>query len=128
MSYASTINSNIMYNYKKLPSWQAAIALSERIHTATADYLPTDHIGILSQMRTTSVKIVTQIALGTGKSSQTAFALALEDAQTLLYELDTQIELAQRMEVLPTSVVDSFYFQRHDLMQQLFRFTQTLVA
>ena len=117
-----------MYNYKKLPSWQAAIALSERIHSATTDYITSDQFGLICQIRQTTIQITAQIAMGTGKSDRVAFAKTLEDVQQLLYQLDTQIELAQRLEVLPTSIVDSFYFQRHDLLRQLFHFTQTLVA
>lgn len=90
-------------NYRKLIVWQKSMDLVEQIYRTTAQYPIEERYGLTSQIRRAAISIPSNVAEGEGrKSTDEEFARFLRIALGSLAELETQLELSERLEFLPT--------------------------
>src|SRR5438094_309072 len=83
--------------HKKLVAWQKAMELVERVYELTRK-LPRDEVyGLTSQVRRAAVSVPSNIAEGAAGRSSVQFRNYLSVAIGSLNELDTQLEIAQRI-------------------------------
>jgi four helix bundle protein len=88
-------------DYRDLVAWQKAMVLAELIYKETATLPIEERYGLTSQMRRAAVSIPSNIAEGQGRrSSDEDFARFLRIALGSNCELDTQIELATRLDMM----------------------------
>lgn len=92
--------------YRDLRVWQLAMDLSELVFTATTALPKSELYGMTSQMRRSSQSIASNVAEGFGRSSPREFVRFLQIANGSLFELETHIELASRVKLLPPEAVD----------------------
>lgn len=86
--------------HKKLNAWQKAVALTINLYHAT-DNFPSEHrFKLSSQIRRATLSIASNIAEGAARQTKKDFANFLHMAQASLSELDTQLEIAQRLKLL----------------------------
>jgi len=86
--------------YRDLVAWQVGMDLAAAVLRA-ADLLPTDQRFALGmQMRRAAVSVPSNIAEGFGRGAGKEFRRFLVIARGSLFELQTQAELARRMEWL----------------------------
>ncbi len=89
--------------HKKLDAWREAIDLTITVYHAT-DAFPKEHLFQLSnQMRRAALSVASNIAEGAARQTKMEFANFLHIAQASLSELDTQLEVAKRLNLLPES-------------------------
>jgi len=88
-------------SYKDLLVWQKAFDLGLAIYRATARFPDTERYGLISQLRRGSVSIASDIAEGYGRQSTQDYIRFLRMARGALYELQTQLLFAERLEYLP---------------------------
>lgn len=87
--------------YKKLDAWREAIDLTITVSHETDDF-PKEHLFQLSnQMRRAALSVASNIAEGAARQTKKKFANFLHIAQASLSELDTQLEVAKRLNLLP---------------------------
>lgn len=87
--------------YKKLDAWREAIDLTITVSHETDDF-PKEHLFQLSnQMRRAALRVASNIAEGAARQTKKKFANFLHIAQASLSELDTQLEVAKRLNLLP---------------------------
>jgi four helix bundle protein len=94
-------------DYRNLVAWQKSMTLAEAVYRATADYPLEERYGLTAQMRRAAVSIPSNIAEGQGRrSTDEEFARFLRISLGSNCELDTQLELSQRLSLIDGSVVD----------------------
>lgn len=85
-------------DFRELRVWQAAMQLVTLIYRQTARLPPSEQYGLISQMRRASVSVPSNIAEGYSRDSVKDYLRLLVIAQGSLAELETQIEIAERLE------------------------------
>ena len=83
-----------MHNFRNLLIWQKARIIVKLIYDLTEKFPKKVFFGITSQMRRASISISSNIAEGSGKSSNKDFARFLEMALSSCFELETQTILS----------------------------------
>ena len=89
-----------MNNYKELKIWQKSIELSVRVYHITQTFPRTEVFGLTSQMRRSASSIATNIAEGAGRNSKKEFSNFLGIANGSTCELETQIIIASRVNLI----------------------------
>ncbi|MGQ0667786.1 MAG: four helix bundle protein [Nitrospiraceae bacterium] len=86
--------------HKKLDAWTTAVDLAHLVYKATARFPANEQFGLINQARRAVVSIPSNIAEGAARHSKKEFVQFLHIAKGSLSELDTQLELAKRLEYL----------------------------
>jgi len=86
--------------HKKLDAWTSAIDLAQLVYKTTDGFPFKERYGLTSQIRRAAVSIPSKIAEGAARQSKKEFLQFLHIAKGSLSELDTQLELAKRLEYL----------------------------
>jgi four helix bundle protein len=82
--------------YKDLLIWQNGILLAEHAYMLTNEF-PTEEIySLTSQIKRSAVSISSNIAEGYGRNSTKSYVNFLKIARGSLYELETQLILAEK--------------------------------
>ena len=83
--------------YKDLIVWQKSMDLVEEVY-ALASHFPTEErFALWSQIVRAAVSVPSNIAEGSGRATQKEFLHFLSIARGSLYELSTQLTIAQRL-------------------------------
>lgn len=85
-------------SHKKLDVWREAVELSVMIYKLTEAFPKTEIYGLTSQMRRAAVSIASNIAEGAARFSNKEFLQFLNIANGSLSELDTQLDIALRLQ------------------------------
>ena len=83
-----------MGNYRDLDAWQASRALALLTYRTTDRFPAAERYGLTAQMRRAAVSIMSNIAEGAGRGSDTQFYPFLQIARGSLHELECQATLA----------------------------------
>jgi len=90
------------HNFRELKIWQESIDLVKEIYSLTND-LPTDErFGLVSQLNRCSISIPSNIAEGSGRTSEKEFIHFLRIAISSSYELETQLILVKEIYLVDT--------------------------
>ena len=86
-----------MQGHKGLIVWQKAMDLVVEIYRVTGSFPKQEIYGLTSQMRRAAVSVPSNIAEGHGLKQTQAYRRYLAVANGSLTELETQLEIAQRL-------------------------------
>ncbi len=86
-----------MNNYKELRVWQQAMDLVVKIYELTSGFPESEKFGLIGQMRRSAVSIPSNIAEGSRRNSQKEFYHFLGIAKGSLAEMETQVEIAEKL-------------------------------
>jgi len=86
--------------HKKLKVWQLAMDIVTDVYRLTEAFPSEEKFGMTSQMRRCAVSIPSNIAEGAARNTHKEFVNFLHIAQGSLAELDTQLEIALRLEFI----------------------------
>jgi four helix bundle protein len=84
-------------NHKNLRVWQTAMRLTQEIYALTSVFPKDELFGLSAQMRRAAVSVPSNIAEGSARNTTKELIHFLSIATGSLSELDTQLELAQRL-------------------------------
>lgn len=87
-------------SYKDLKVWQRAFDLSLSVYKITKAFPPDEVYGLTSQVRRASVSVPSNIAEGWGRGSTKEYIRFLKISRGSLFELDSQLSMAGRLEYL----------------------------
>jgi four helix bundle protein len=93
----------IVRTFRDLIAWQRSMELARAIYRETQAMPTTEQYGLTIQMRRAAISIPSNIAEGHGRQSRADFLKYLRISRGSLMELDTQLELATTMSLIPTS-------------------------
>ena len=86
--------------HKKLKAWQFGMDIAVDVYKTTERFPSEEKFGLTSQMRRCGVSIPSNIAEGAARKSKKEFVNFLYISLGSLSELDTQLELAKRLEII----------------------------
>ncbi|HEX6890150.1 MAG TPA: four helix bundle protein [Chryseolinea sp.] len=96
-----------MNNYKELIVWQKSIELAVMVYHETQNYPRSETFGLTAQSRRSAVSIASNIAEGAGRSSKKDFGNFIGIANASSCELETQLILANRVNLLSDTALAS---------------------
>ena len=83
-------------DYRELDVWQMSMSLCENVYDLIRSFPAEERFALCDQLRRAVVSIPSNIAEGNGRDSKTEYARFLSIARGSLYEVQTQLELAER--------------------------------
>lgn len=97
--------------YRDLKAWQAAMDMVRDIYRFTREFPKEETYGLTIQLRSAAVSIASNIAEGKGRSSDKELLHFLSNAKGSLFEVETQVMIADSLGYLSDS-------QSQDLLSQ----------
>jgi len=92
-------------SYRDLKVWQIAMELVTDVYRVTSSFPAEERFGLTAQIRRAAISVPSNIAEGQGRKSARAFANHVLIAHGSLLELETQLEIAQRLGMAPAPTV-----------------------
>src|SRR5581483_9116173 len=83
--------------YRTLVAWQRAIDLAVEVYTISKTFPKDERFSLTQQIRRCATSVPSNIAEGRGRGSPRDYRHFLHQARGSLYEIDTQITLAERL-------------------------------
>ncbi|MBM3356426.1 MAG: four helix bundle protein [Betaproteobacteria bacterium] len=87
-------------SHRDLIAWQEAMNLVEAVYRVTSIFPKEEAFGLIAQMRRAAISIPSNIAEGAARNSSREFFQYLGVATASMAELETQLELAERLKIL----------------------------
>ncbi|MFI5138513.1 MAG: four helix bundle protein [Sphingobacteriales bacterium] len=115
-----------MHNLKELKIWNKAIDLTVDLYKATASFPSEEKYGLTSQARRSAVSIPSNIAEGAGRNSDKEFTNFLGIANGSSYELQTQLVISNKLNLLNNDLLDDLLKQIDELQKMNFAFQKML--
>jgi four helix bundle protein len=84
----------VVFRFERLDVWKLARNLVSHIYHVTGEFPSDERFGLTSQLRRAVVSVVSNIAEGSGRNSDTDFAHFLEMSYGSLMEVVTQLMVA----------------------------------
>lgn len=108
-----------MFRFEKLEVWQKSVDFADRVYEATRGFPNDERFGLTSQMRRAAVSISSNIAEGSGRSSDKDFAHFVQIAYGSVMEVVSQIHVAKRQAMLPEKPFQDIYSQAGEISRML---------
>lgn len=115
-----------MNNYKELKVWQKAIDLAEAIYQLTSIFPEEEKYGLISQLRRAAVSVASNIAEGAGRNTNGEFRQMLGIAYGSLCEVETQLILANRFEIINEEQLENQSIQVDSIQKMLYSLIKKL--
>ncbi len=85
-------------HYKELAVWQKAMDLVMDVYRISANFPDEEKFGLIAQLRRAAVSVPSNIAEGQGRQTVGEFKQFLGHARGSLFEVETQLLIAKRLE------------------------------
>jgi four helix bundle protein len=108
-----------MFRFEKLDVWQKAVDFADRVYVVTRDFPTDERFGLTSQLRRASVSISSNLAEGSGRSSNKDFSHFVEIAYGSLMEVVSQTQVAFRQSFLKDDDRSALYVAAEELARML---------
>ena len=105
--------------YSELVVWQKAMDLVTAIYKITSSFPADERFGLTSQVRRAAVSIPSNIAEGQGRKSTGAYINHLSIAYGSLMELETQIQIALRLNFVGAEETSILLIQTNEIGKML---------
>lgn len=115
-----------MNKLNELKIWNKAIDLTVDVYKATASFPSDERFGLTSHSRRAAVSIPSNIAEGAGRNSMKEFNNFLGIANGSSYELQTQLVIANKLEMLDIDLLNPLLTQIDKLQKMTYGFQQML--
>ena len=102
-------------SYRELIAWQKAMDFAESVYQATRGFPKEELYGLTSQLRRAVISISSNIAERQGRRSTGEFRQFLGNARGSLFEVESQILLAQRFRYLNSTQAVALLTQAGEL-------------
>lgn len=116
-----------MHNLKELKIWNKAMDLTVNVYKATANFPSEEKFGLISQSKRSAVSIPSNIAEGAGRNSDKEFSNFLRIANGSSYELQTQLVISNKLNLLNNDTLDDLLKQIDELQKMNYAFQNTLL-
>lgn len=93
-----------MSNYKNLDSWKQSMQLVKEVYLLTKAFPKEELYALTSQMKRAAVSVPCNIAEGTGRNYKKDTIQFLHISRGSLYELETLLNIAVMVEIIPGKV------------------------
>lgn len=110
----------LVSNFRELRVWQAGMDLVEQTYKLTQGFPTREMYGLSSQMQRASVSVPSNIAEGHTREHIKEYLHHVSMAQASLAELETQVEIAGRLDYISASHVKATISATASLRRQLY--------
>jgi four helix bundle protein len=114
--------------YSELVVWQKAMDLVTDIYQITATFPADERFGLSSQARRAAVSIPSNIAEGHGRKATGAYINHLSIAHGSLMELETQTQIAVRLDFIAEAQASTLLHQMDEIGKMLNSLKKSLSA
>ena len=94
------------------------------VYLAIADFPQEEKYGLAQQLRRSAVSVPSNIAEGAGRGSQKEFIHFLSISLGSAYEVETQLMLANQLELLPKKRLEEIEIKMQQVQKMLFTLIQ----
>jgi four helix bundle protein len=108
-----------MFRFEKLDVWQRAMQWNDLVYTATMEFPKFEQFGLTSQLRKSSISVPSNIAEGSGRTSNKDNARFIEISYGSLMEAVCQCIIAQRQGYLQEETFFMIYNEAQELSRML---------
>ena len=115
-----------MQGYRQLDVWKKAMTLVVEIYHLTHVFPHEERFGLTSQMRRAAVSIPSNLAEGHGRANTGDYRRHVAVARGSVAELETQIELAMRLDMATRDAAAPVWQLTQQVAQMLTRLHQSL--
>lgn len=115
-----------MHNFRKLDIWIDSIEMVKAIYKMTASFPKEEAYGLSSQIQRAAVSVPSNIAEGSGKGSNKDFGRFLSIAIGSLFEVETQLVIANQIGYLDDTQYYEMCKMVHYLQGKIYNFKQTV--
>lgn len=115
-----------MHNFRKLNIWVDAIVLAKEVYKITSSYPKVEKYGLVSQINRCSISVPSNIAEGSGRSSNKEFSYFIKVALGSLFELETQLILSNEFGILDDKDFNNLANKVIKLQKMLTKFLNSL--
>lgn len=115
-----------MHNLKEIKIWHKAIDLATEVYKALANFPQDEKYSLTGQTKRSAVSIASNIAEGAGRNSDKEFIHFLGIANGSSYELQTQLIIANRLELLSDGATAILIDQLDELQKMNYGFQKKL--
>lgn len=114
------------YRFRKLIVWQRAMALAKEVHRLNKVMKGRDRAILADQMLRAALSVPANIAEGNGRYHRADYVRFLSIASGSLAELETHLELASQLDLLPPTTLAPVQSLLNDTARLLWRLIQSL--
>lgn len=111
------------HNFRKLVIWEKSMSLVKKVYNMTSKLPDSEKFGLQSQLNRCAVSIPSNIAEGSGRSSNKDFTRFLKHSISSSYELETQLILCKEIYEVD---IESLYSELVNLQNMLGGFIRKL--
>ena len=115
-----------MKTFRDLFIWQKAMTLVTNTYQITQQFPNEELFGLTSQIRRSAVSTPSNIAEGYGRESQKDFLRFINFAVNSLFELQTQIEIANNINYLNETEFNNIFEKTRELEAMMIAFSKKL--
>ncbi len=109
-----------MHQFKELKVWKSSRILVKSIYQATSNFPKEELFGITNQIRRSAISISSNIAEGCGRETSNEFVRFLDLANGSVFELESQLILANDLNFLDKSVFDDLISKVNEIQKMLY--------
>jgi four helix bundle protein len=113
-------------SHKKLDVWMKSIELVSEVYKLTSKFPTQEQYGLTSQIRRSAVSVPSNISEGNARNSKLETLRFLDIARASLVELDTQIEIAIKLNYLKNSDISELAEMINHTFAMLSKFIQKI--
>ena len=115
-----------MHNYHNLQIWQNSMDVVQDIYEMVAMFPATEKYGLSSQITRAAVSIPSNIAEGAGRNSTKEFSHFIGIAIGSMFELETQVLIAERIGYIGNEQSKRFQTSIHNLQRMTTGFLKNI--
>ena len=115
-----------MHNFKNLKIWQKSRILVKEVFLLTRDFPAEEKFVLTSQILRSAYSIPSNIAEGSGRSSNKEFVRFLDIALSSAFELETQLILASDIDYLSENKLEEILILLQEIQKMIYSFKTSL--
>lgn len=117
-----------MHNYKNLEIWKLSLEFCKTIYFIVSQFPKEEMFGLSSQIKRSAVSISSNIAEGSSRNSDKDFIRFLEIALGSSFELETQLTIANNVELLKNEDYALLVEKLNIIQKKTFKFKEKLLS
>lgn len=115
-----------MHNFKQLTVWQKSIDLTIKVYSVVAAFPTDEKYGLSSQIKRAAVSVPSNIGEGAGRKSGKEFKHFLSISLGSLFELETQIILAHRLDLIDEDNMNQISCQITEIQKMIYSLERSI--
>ena len=105
-----------MHKYRELEIWKRAIDLTVDVYALSKNFPDDERFGLTSQIKRAAVSVPSNIAEGAGRNSNKEFNQFLGISTGSIFEVETQLIIAERLNFLSSDQVEEVLNKSNELV------------